>query len=241
MSRASTRTIAALLFASSLASAGNARAPAPKAEAIVAAAKLATGGAAWDKLQGCIEEGTHDDGAVSYRTRFSLRDYGMRIDSERSGQQRSMGFNGKVRWQSTADGKVDIVSDPAAIKEATLTNYLSINGFFFPDRFPATFKYLRSAEEGGKSFDVVEISPKGGRALEVWFNGRSHLIGRVVDTYGSPAVRVEASDYRKVDGLTVAYKLEVFTPDGAVADRGVLTSFHCGAIDSSIFEPPAAK
>ena len=240
MTETSTRIIAALFVVSSLSSVGKARAPLPKAEAVIVAAKRATGGVAWDKPQGCTEEGTHGDGAIAYRTRFSLRNYGMRIDSERGGHKRSMGFNGKARWQSGADGKIGILSDPASLEEGTLSNYLSISGFFFPDRFPATFKYIRAARDGDRKFDVIEIAPKGGRPLEVWFDARTHLIQRVVDTHGSPAARVEASDYRLVDGLMVAYKLDVFTPDGAVADRGAVTSFRCGMVDSSIFNPPVA-
>ena len=238
--RPTSRVIATLLVVSGFAATGEARPPAPKAEAIIAAAKLATGGAAWDKPQGCFEEGTHGDGAIVYRTRFSLNDYGMRIDSERGGNKRAMGFNGKVRWQAAADGKVDIRSDPASLEEGIVTNYVSISGFFFPDRFPATFNYLRAASEAGRDFDVIEITPEGGRALEVWFDGRTHLIQRVVDTHGSPAVRVEASDYRRIDGLMVAYKLDVFGPDGAISDHGSVTSFRCGAISGSIFEPPVA-
>jgi hypothetical protein len=132
-------------------------------------------------------------------------------------------------------------SDPASLVEAILTNYLSVNGFFFPDRFPAHALYLRSAQEAGRKFDVIEITPRGGRAFEAWFDGQTHLIGRVVDTHGSPAARVEASDYRRVDGLMVAFKLDVYAPDGTLADRGALTSFRCGAIDLMIFQPPAPR
>lgn len=237
--RFSAKAMVALVVATGLASASAARAP--TAATVIAAAKLATGGTAWDGPQGCFEQGTHGDGGVSYQTRFSLRDYGMRIDSERAGNKRAMGFNGKARWQTAADGKVDVRSDPASIAEGIVTNYLSINGFFFPDRFPAQFRYLRATKAAGRQFDVVEITPVGGRSLEVWFDRATHLIQRVIDTHGSPAVRVEASDYRRRDGLMVAYKLEVFGPDGAIADVGAVTSFRCGAMDSDIFEPPAGR
>lgn len=237
------RSVHAFLALSLLSSPANSSAPRrllSKAETVIAAAKRATGGAAWDKPQGCFETGTHGDGAISYRTRFSLLDYGLRIDSERGGDSRSMGFNGKARWQAAGAGKADVRSDPASLEEGIVTNYLSIGGFFFPDRFPASFNYLRSAREAARRFDVIEIVPQGGRALEVWFDRRTHLIQRVVDTHGSPAVRVDASDYRSAGGLMVAYRLDVFGPDGTVADRGAVISFRCGAIDSSIFDPPVA-
>lgn len=238
----SLRILIALLLCPAAAGIGEARTPLPKAEAIVAAAKRATGGAAWDRPQGCVERGTHADGAVTYLTRFSLRDYGMRTDGERGGTTRSMGFDGKVRWQAIGPGTVEIGADAASVQEAIVTNYLSVNGFFFPDRFPASFDSVRSATEGARRFDVVAITPRGGRPLEIWFDGYTHLIRRVVDTLGSPAIRVEAGDYRRgAGGLMVAYRLEVFGPDGAVMDRGAVASFRCGPIDRAVFAPPTAR
>lgn len=235
----SARTIVALLLCPLFAGIGEARTSTPNAESIVAASKRATGGTAWDKPQGCIERGTHGDGAVTYLTRFSLREYGIRTDGDRGGSTRSMGFDGKVRWQTAGPGKVDLGSDPASLREAIVTNYLSINGFFFPDRFPASFRYVRPAVEGARRFDVVEITPRGGRPFEIWFDSRTHFIQRVIDTQGTPAVRVEASDYRRgAGGLVVAYRLDVFGPDGAILDRGALSSFECGLIDAAVFAPP---
>ncbi len=236
------RTIIALLLSHTLSTISEARKPAPKAETIVAASKRATGGSAWDKPEGCMERGTHSDGAVTYLTRFSLRHYGMRIDADRGGNTRSMGFDGKVKWQAARPGEADITSDQASLREAITTNYLSINGFFFPARFPASLKYGRATAEGARRLDVVEITPKGGRPLEVWFDSQTHLIKRVVDTQGSPAVRIEAGDYRRgTDGLMVAYRLDVFGPDGTVMDRGAVASFHCGPINRAIFAPPIGR
>lgn len=235
----SVRPMIALVLCTAIAGMSEATTASPTAETIVAASKRATGGSAWDKPQGCIERGTHADGAVTYLTRFSLRAYGMRTDGNRGGNVRSMGFDGKARWQTAGPGKTDIGSDPASLREAIVTNYLSINGFFFPDRFPATFRFIRAAAEGARRFDIVEIIPTGGRPLEIWFDSRTHLIQRVVDTQGTPAVRVEANDYRRgAGGLMVAYRLDVFGPDGSVMDRGAVASFQCGQIDPTIFAPP---
>ncbi|KPF77779.1 hypothetical protein IP88_05550 [alpha proteobacterium AAP81b] len=212
----------------------------PHAETIIAAAKRASGGSAWDRPQGCTETGSHGDGAIAYRTRFSLHGYGIRIDSDRGGQSRSMGFDGKTSWQAAGD-RVERRDDPASLAEAITSNYLSINGFFFPRRFPATLRYRRAEADGARRFDVVEITPRGGRPLEIWFDRASHLIGRVVDATATPAVRVDASDYRRgPGGLTVAYRLDVFAPDGARVDRGAVTSFACGTIDPAAFAPPPA-
>ncbi|QNQ08053.1 hypothetical protein [Sphingomonas alpina] len=237
----SVKAMLAFLVFSGLAGVSQARTPTSKAEAIIAASKRATGGTAWNKPQGCFEQGTHADGAISYRTRFRLFGYGMRIDSERGDTSRSMGFNGKASWLAAGDGKVDVRSDPASLREGIVTNYLSINGFFFPDRFPARFKYLREVREAGKRLHVIEITPQGGRPFEAWFDSRTHLIQRVVDRHGASPTTVEAGDYRKVGDFTIAFKLNVLGRDGAVADKGTVTSFHCGPIESTIFDPPLPR
>lgn len=229
-----------LLLASAGADLAAAQAAPPSAEAVVAAAKRATGGAAWDTPQGCTERGSH--GGVTYLTRFSLRGYGMRTDASRGGNTRSMGFDGTARWQAAGPGAVDIKSDPASLQEAIMTNYLSVNGFFFPDRFPARLRYVRQARKGKRRFAVIEMTPTGGRPLEVWFDTQTHFIERVIDGKGTPPVRVEAGDYRRnAAGLTIAHRLTVYSPDGTVLDRGDVTDFECGAIDTALFSPPAAR
>lgn len=234
----------ALLIATALLTASGcqtipAQPTASRAEQIVAAAKAASGGATWDAPQGCIEEGTRGDGAAAYTTRFSLRDYGMRVDNRRGGSTQSMGFDGTASWRTDAAGETMVDSGEAAVREAVTTAYLSINGFFFPERFPATFTYVREDRVGDRRYDVIDMLPARGRVFQVWFDRETHLIGRVVDGTGERAVTVEASDYRTVDGLTVAYALRVTGPDGSVLDQGRLTSFRCGTVDSGVFAAPA--
>lgn len=210
-----------------------------KADAVVAASKRATGGSAWDRLQGCYEEGTHQDGSVAYKTWFSVRRYGLRVESRNDDATRTMGFNGKVSWQA-GSGAVNVRADGDPLKEAILTTYISNNGFFFPDRFPADFRYVREASEGDRTFDVLEIAPAGGRPVEAWFDRGTHLLRRIVDSRGTPPVKVEASDYRRVNDLTIAFSFTVTGPDGKVLDRGAVTSLSCGAIDDALFDPPKA-
>lgn len=232
------RSVVAIVALAASSAVGAAR-PAPSAERVIAAAKLASGGAAWDAARGCAEEGTRADGAVPYRTWFSLRHYGIRIESQRGDSTQAIGFNGTVSWQKKGSGRADVRTDGEAVKEAVVTAYLSNNGFFFPKRFPASFAYVRQAADRDRQFDVIEITPVGGRSLEVWFDRATHLIGRVVDGHGPQAVTVEAEDYRRVGKVTIAFGLRVVGPDGTVLDKGRVTSFRCGAIDEALFDPPA--
>ena len=219
-----------------LAVAGAVRAEAPSAEAVVAAAKTAMGGDAWDRIEGCHEQGTHGDGAIAYHTWFRLTGYGMRVDGRRGESVRSNGFNGHLSWRAADGAPPQVSTDEAQLREAVTTAFVSSNGFFFPERFPAAMRYLREADHNGRRFDVVEIVPDRGRALEYWFDRADHYLRRVVDP--RDGVTVEAGDYRRVGALAVAFSLVVSGPDGAVQDRGALTSLTCGPTDAALFDPP---
>jgi len=221
------------------AAAGAVGAQAPSAETVVAAAKAAMGGSAWDRIEGCHEQGTHGDGAIAYQTWFRLTGYGMRVDGRRGDSVRSNGFNGQVSWRAADGAPPQVATGEAELREAVTTAFVSSNGFFFPDRFPAAMRYLREAEHDGRRFDVVEIVPERGRALEYWFDRADHYLGRVVDP--RDGIVVEAGDYRRIGELVAPFSLVVFGPDGAVQDRGALTSLRCGPVDAGLFDPPPAR
>lgn len=215
--------------------------PPGRAEAIVAAFRGATGGNAWDRLDGCHEQGSHG-GGISYQTWFSVRRYGMRLESRRGdGPTRISAFNGETSWQDDGAGGIAIRRDAETLREAITTAYVSSNGFFFPDRFPAVFRYLREDRNGGRAFDVVEIVPRGGHALDYWFDRETHLLRRVVDRRQPAApVTVEADDYRRSGEVSVAFNINVLAPDGRVADRGLLTALTCHSSDAALYDPPSA-
>lgn len=219
-------------------SSGRAQAPISRAQEVVMASKQATGGTAWDTLEGCYEEGTHADGRISYRTWFSMRRYGMRMESDRDGATRTVGFNGRSRWQKNGTDIVEVSRDKAALVEAITTAYVSSNGFYFPQRFPADFRYVREAVHGGRKFDVVQITPRGGRGAEYWFDRATHFLSRVVDKQEAPPIVFEARDYRRAGKVSVAFNLSRLGPDGAVVDQGVLTSLTCHSVDAALFDPP---
>jgi hypothetical protein len=149
------------------------------------------------------------------------------------------GFNGRVAWQARGTGAAQVTQDPAALREAITTAYLSNNGFFFPDRFPAGFRWLRDETVGERHFDAVEISPEGGRPFEMWFDRATHFPTRVVDRTGQPPVTVEVSDYRPAGPVLIAFHATVRTMDGTIVDEGQIDSIENGHVDPALFEPPA--
>jgi hypothetical protein len=206
---------------------------------VLDAARIAAGGKALDAKEGVYEEGRHGD--VTYRTWLDLKHYGMKSESERDGKRRTIGFNGSIQWVQGPDGAVVIKSDADSLREAVLTAYVSNNGFFYPERFPALFRYVRLARASGHSFDVIEASPKGGRPVEIWFDHRTHLLARLVDNDGKPPVTVEVSDFRHLEGTHVGFGGVIKSPDGKVLDRMQVRSVTYGPQPRAVFDPPAGK
>lgn len=204
----------------------------PEAGTVLAAAKAAAGGAAFDALEGSHETGTHS--GAPYQTWLDFRHYGMRSESGSGEAVRARGFNGRVAWQGTQAS-----SDPAVLAEAITTAFSSNNGFFFPDRFPMTARYLRADAIGAHAFDVVEVAPEGGRAFELWFDRETHLMGRIADTHGTPAVTVDISDYRKVGATLIGFHGVIKLADGTRVDELKVETVEFGPVDRSRFDPPA--
>src|SRR5581483_4124444 len=87
--------------------------------------------------------------------------------------------------------------DASLVKEGA---YLTSFGFFFPDRFPASFHYDGTRSEGGIQYDVIKVSPAGLQPVDLWLNRQTHRIARFVTAGG---LQTDLSDYRSVDGVTV--------------------------------------
>lgn len=208
----------------------------PSASAVLAAAKEASGGAAWDRIDGLAERGAH--GGTAYRTWLDFRRPGMRMETGAGETLRVQGYDGIALWRARGTGPAMLSTDPAALREAITTFYISNNGFFFPDRFPAATRYLREEADGDQRFDAIEVTPEGGRPVELWFDRTSHLLVRVVDRAGTPPVMVTASDYRPVDGVMVAFRMTVRTMDGTIVDEGIVDSVAFGPVDRTLYAPP---
>ena len=112
----------------------------------------------------------------------------------------SGGFDGKTAWGRDADGKVVILDKPRQLAGTKLSGYLDVQGYFFPDRFPATFTLMR--RDHGAAYDVISVAPEGIVAVELWFDRkRSHLLGRLTGQLGSNAILGDLTSYQTIGGL----------------------------------------
>jgi hypothetical protein len=211
--------------------------------AIIAAFKSATGGTAWDGMDGLYRTDTH--GGQTYSTWVDLRRPAIRMESQGSGDRRVEAFNGRDVWWR--GGRLRDLEEGFGVSrgfldqyEAATNAFIAAQGYFFPDRFPFSALWIREAREGDAVFDVVELGPDGGYVRDYWFDRASGLLTRITTPSDPQAARIEYGDYRPVGAVRVAHATIVRSWRGGVLDRGRLRTLEFRAIPARTFEPGAA-
>jgi hypothetical protein len=205
-----------------------------KAVAVIEQSKAASGGAAWDRLEGSYEEGIHN--GAPFRVWLDFRHYGRRVEGKRGADDMAMGYDGTTAWMKAGD-QLQTMTEAASLSEARISAFVSNNGYFYPDRFPASAEYVREAKEDGRTFDVIQVAPEGARAVRLWFDRTTHLLARIEDFAGSPPVTVATSDYRPVGNVLIAFDGIITDASGKVVDRGKVMKVVHRPVDRRAFEP----
>lgn len=181
---------------------------APTAATVLARAKQASGGAAWDgvrsaHMRAAIEtsglSGTLEawDDMISGRgvSRYSIGPYGG-----------AGGFDGEAHWSQDSSGQVRREEGGDEILGGANEAYRRCLGYWYPERWPAETTYVGNKKDGDRQFDVVAITPEGGRPFEIWVDAGTGLIDRMVEQAAVETRTTYLSDYRDVDGVKLPFK-----------------------------------
>lgn len=181
------------------------------ARAVLAAAKQAMGGAAWDEVIGLSShatvktaglEGTIDQVEDVKRgrlvSRFAL--------GPLTG---ATGDDGTIAWEQDASGQSHSIDAGDARLRALNDRYLRARGYWYPERWPAALEALGSRTEGERAYDVVKVTPEGTRPIELWFDAESHRLSRTVEKAALETMTTTFGDYRDVSGLAIAHAIDV--------------------------------
>ena len=179
-----------------------------KADGLIAAAKTAMGGAAWDTLvtwreTDQITAGGLSGVAESLDDLASLRNRGSYQLGPDSG---ASGWDGARAWTTDASKDVRIETSGEAVAQAIQDAYRGSYAFFFPGRFPDARAYAGTRRADGKTYEAVEITPKGAEPFEVWFDPTTHLIAREVQLTGGQPHTFMFSDYTRYSGVLAPAK-----------------------------------
>lgn len=200
----------ALLFATSaLLAAGMARAD--DAGAVLDANQKAAGGAAWAG-KASVElsyayAGQGMTGTVG--SRYDLR-FGTFVDTSDIGPIRGAnGFDGREAWMRDVSGAITPQAGGDTRQLAVNEAYRDANLWWRADRGGADIRALGAKTEGGQAYDVLSITPQGGKTFEAWFDAKTHLLARTIEPQGAQIITTFMSDYRPTDGVLLAGKLAI--------------------------------
>jgi len=190
-------------------------AQAPSALDVLAAMKAASGGAAWDKIttlhtiskitQGGLN-GTQDEEDDVLTGRYLISSV-LGLTAERDG------FDGEKAWSQDDSGQSRFVAAADDIGAAKSNAYRASLSYWFLQRRAGAITYLRQADEGGRRLDVLQVTPNGGRPFQMWVDGGTHLLDRIVEPGAEETDTTFFSDYRSVSGLVLPYQTRVSVGD----------------------------
>lgn len=182
---------------------------------LLAAAKAASGGSAWDgvthlHLQGTLStsglEGTFESWEDLLGGRSVTRaDLGV--------VKVANGFDGTTPWSQDPSGDVTEQGSEEGLREARNQAFLTAKGMWYPDRWGAEVTSGGRREADGLVYDVLEVLPEGGRRLELWLDAETRLPARTVEVEAQPVTTTFLSDYRTVGGLVLPHHVRTSNGD----------------------------
>ena len=207
--------------------------PGPAADAahrLLAAARQATGGAAWDQvhllhqqlslsaggLDGTVESWA-DPAHGRYATRYTL-------GPDRGAE----GWDGREAWSADWAGRVHRV-DAAALPAARAGAVWQSLAFLFAEGNGLAVKALgRRQDESGGAFDVVQLTASGSAPVELWLDASTALPSRI-RLGGAGELVVSLEDYRDVGGVKL--------PGTVRASTGLVRYDHVQHLDTAQLNP----
>ncbi|MDB5477347.1 MAG: hypothetical protein JWP49_2858 [Phenylobacterium sp.] len=202
------------------------------AQRVLAEARQAAGGAAWNRLRGWHEVGRRGD--QRYEAWLDPLRYGMRVETREPAGLAVHGFNGLGDWRIAASGAVTGIDVTRTVSQARTEAFYDVHGYFYPGRFDARGESLGVRRAQGRAFEVVMVKPWGAEPRELWFDAKTHLLARMVDRSGGRPVAISFSDYRKVGAVRVAFRMT--EEDGGMVRE--LQSLDFTPIDRGRFSLP---
>lgn len=151
------------------------------------------------------------------------------------------GFDGKTAWMRDLSGAVTPEAGGDVRQLAVDEAYQDGNLWWRPDRGGATIETLPAQTIGRTRYDVLRVTPPGGKPFEAWFDAGTHLLARTVVGQGFQTVTTDFADYRDVGGVKVAGLETIDDGSGAqFVQKQTLRSVTRGpALPASAYAPPA--
>src|SRR5258708_15136158 len=119
------------------------------------------------------------------------------------------GFDGREAWMRDMSGAITPEAGGDKRQLAVNEAYRNANLWWRADRGGAAIESLGAKTAGGRTFDALKVTPKGGKPFEAWFDPSTHLLASTVEMHGSQTITTDLSDYREVAGQRVPGKVVI--------------------------------
>ena len=227
-----------------LASASTHAATEPRAERVLHRAAAAAGEARWASVHFIRVKAKLVTAGLTgtLETLIDARTGRYRNSEQLGPTEGADGFDGTVAWQQDDAGQTTPQGSEDSMRGAANTAYQNARGYWHRERFPADIVYVHRRQEGTHAFDVLRVTPRGGRPMEEWFDAESHLLARTVEQAATRTTVTYFTDYRRFRGALVAYTIRQTTGEAKydvlieVESYAPETGDHVGA-----FAAPAAS
>ncbi len=237
------KTFAAVaIFAFVGASYSTAALAAPSVAEILSANKAASGGSAWESKITLSTDADYSGQGMTGTTHtlVDLKSGRSEADFKIGPASGANGFDGTNAWQKDTSGTITLQQGGDAIALAINDAYRSSAKWWLADHDGAQIVSNGEKTETGVTYDVLTVTPKGGKAFDAWFSTKTHLLAKTVEQQGSQTVIVTVSDYRSVDGVMLPFLTVIDTGVGAkyLQTVAVTKAQFLGAQPDSAYAPP---
>jgi PDZ domain/Aspartyl protease len=230
-------TSALLLTAVTIAAAPAFAAPAD----ILDANKAATGGSAWDGKGSTVAvyaySGQGLTGTVTSRADLA---HGYWADDAIIGPAtQANGYDGEHAWAKDPSGTITLQDGGEQHALAVNDGYRRANLWWRADRGSAEIVDDGEKQDSGATYDVLTVTPKGGKPFDAWFDAKTHLLARIVEKQGTDVFTTSLSNYGVIAGVEVARQAFINSGEAKYDQTMKLTDATFGpALLQSAYGPP---
>jgi predicted aspartyl protease len=184
-------------------------------DALLARAREAAGGKAWDKISALSYQGADNSSGMAGQSSY--------VDDVKTGRSVSNSDFQVVRfkevwddaqhWRQDQSGGVHRLDSEFA-QQATITDeWLTRRAYLKPDAEKAVLGPVQSQTEAGKNYDTIWITPVHGQPVQFWFDSVTRLLAKTVRTMPTTIQVTTYAGYKTVSGVLLPFKIT--TNDGA--------------------------
>lgn len=176
--------------------------------ALLQAMRQAYGGARWNQAAALQAQGkeTSDDLTGPWQLTVDLRNgqYVERMRNEVFGAAQGRDANG--HWREDITGLVHPLDSDEARAVGATEDWLRRFGFLDTST-ATTYRGLPDAQDHGHSYQRIEATPAGGRAVTLWIDPATHRLDHATWPSSFLLVTQRYEDYRSVDGWQLPFRI----------------------------------